>query len=104
MRHAYIVSPSDLSDLKRIVFDKLRIEPMVCSSLKEISKLQQADVIYFVASQTSMCSTAYQELVMKAFAATAERSSRSLLKLDKVNIPLGFSMLRTLPESIFEET
>lgn len=100
MGYAFVVSLSDLNVLKRRFLTNLKSGPIVCSSLQDISRLQQADEIYFVTSETSMCSTVYQELVVKAFAATAEQLNRSLLRLDDVSIPLGFQMLRSLPESI----
>ena len=97
MRKGFVVSPSDLAQLQHRVLSKLQDEPIVCSYAREVPSLEQAGAVYFVISEISMCSTAYQELVLAAFGAT-EQLHRWLLRLDKAEIPLGFSMLRTLTE------
>lgn len=93
---AFVLSPSDLSKLQQRYFAALQSGPIVCSSLLEVEELQHADRVYFVISEFSMYSTAYQELVTAALSAT-EQASRWLLLLDKVTIPQGFRRLRSLP-------
>jgi hypothetical protein len=96
MPDAFVTSTSDLDELEDRVLSRLKTPWTVCSS-PELDGLGQASTVYFVASRTSMCSTAYQELVRAAFGATEGRGRR-LLRLDAAEIPLGFEMLKSLPE------
>ena len=94
---AFVVSPSDLSKLQQRYSAALNSRQIICSSLLKINELQQADRVYFVISKVSMCSTAFQELVFAALAATEGRN-QWLLPLDEAKIPLGFSKLLSLPK------
>jgi len=97
MKKGFVASPSDIAKLQHRVLSQLEGEQIVCSYPREVAKLEQADPVYFVISEMSMCSTAYQELVFVALGKT-EQSHRWLLRLDDTEIPLGFSMLRSMPE------
>lgn len=97
MTIGFVVSPTDLRRLKVQVLDQLKPAPIVCHSQADINTLSRAEEIYFVASSFAMCSTAYQQLVIDAFP-TTEHSTRWLLRLEDVAIPLGFALLKNLPE------
>jgi hypothetical protein len=98
MKNGFVASPSDIGKLRHRVLSQLEGEQIVCSHTREVGRLEQADAVYFVISDISMSSTAYQELVLAAFLMT-EQSHRWLLRLDDVEIPEGFFMLRSLPET-----
>jgi hypothetical protein len=97
MAIGFVVSPTDLGRLKIRFLDQLKPEPIVCQSQTDINTLSRAHEIYFVASTLSMCSTTYQQLVIDAFPAS-EHSTRWLLRLEDVAIPLGFALLKNLSE------
>jgi len=97
MAIGFVVSPTDFGRLKIRFLDQLKAMPIVCQSQTDIDTLSRADEIYFVASTLSMCSTAYQQLVIDAFPAS-EQANRWLLRLEDVAIPLGFAVLKNLPE------
>ena len=97
MKNAFVASPTDVGLLTSSILRDLTPEPIVCSSFAELAALRQASTVYFVVSQLSMCSSAYQELVRAAFALTQDLR-RLVLRLDQVNIPDGFQMLQSLRE------
>jgi hypothetical protein len=98
MPHAFIASPSDLFALTRYLQDTLKDEAIICSSSADLPLLAQAESVYFVVSQVSMCSTSFQQLVLEALH-LVEESHCKLLRLDDVQIPIGFSRLQSLPVS-----
>jgi|ERR1041384_564974 hypothetical protein len=97
MAIAFVVSPTDFDRLKIRFLDQLKCVPIVCQSQTDIDTLSRVHEIYFVASRLSMGSTAYQQLVIDAFSAS-EHSTKWLLRLEDVAIPLGFDVLKNLPE------
>src|SRR5690242_19129134 len=97
MTIGFVVSPTDFGRLKIQFLDQLTPLPIVCQSQTDLNTLSRAHEIYFVASRLSMCSTAYQQLVIDAFLAS-EHSTKWLLRLEDVAIPLGFDILKNLPE------
>jgi len=97
MRNGFVFTACDIGDLQSTILNKLSDNPILCSSLSEIATLQDAEVVYFVVSETSLCSTAYQQLVFAVLDAV-NQSNRRLLRLDNVPIPLGFKALASLPE------
>ena len=102
MKRAFVASPSDLSRLSSPILSKLSGEPIVCSSLDEITELQRAEAVFFVVSELSMCSTAYEELVRAAFMVMRDQQRRFLLPLDDVTLPIGFQLLQSLREGLPE--
>ena len=100
MKNGFIASPSDIGKLQHRVLSQLQGEQIVCSHTREVERLEHADAVYFGISELSICSTAYQELVLAALVRT-EQSHRWLLCLDDTEIPEGFFMLRFLPEETF---
>jgi|SRR5215472_15939841 len=97
MRNGFVVSTTDMEQLRHRILSKLTDEPVLCSSPVEIIKLQDADFVYFVVSEITLGSTAYQSLVFTVFD-TGKQPNWRLLCLDKTAIPLGFSLLLSLPE------
>jgi len=97
MAIGFVVSPTDFGRLKIRFLDRLKPVPIVCQSQTDFNALRRADEIYFVASTLSMCSTAYQQLVIDAFS-VSEHSTKWLLRLEDIEIPLGFDLLKNLPE------
>lgn len=100
--NAFVVIKYDLEKLINDILSQSREESVICVGLyefgeSELSTLQQADMIYFVASETSMCSTAYQSLLIATFPFIKIEKCR-LLKMDDTKIPAGFPMLQALPE------
>ena len=100
MKNGFVASPSDIGNLQHRVLSQLEGEQIVCSHPREVQTLENADAVYFVISEMSICSTAYQELVLAVFVKT-EQSHRWLVRLDDTEIPEGFFMLRSLPEQNF---
>jgi hypothetical protein len=98
MVHAFVASPSDLAALESYLQSTLKNEAITCSSSAELPLLARAESVSFVISQVSMCSTSFQQLVSEALPLVDE-SHRKLLRLDDVKIPIGFSMLQSLPVS-----
>jgi hypothetical protein len=98
MVNVFIASSSDSLALIVYLQDTLKDEDVICSSSAELPLLVQAESVYFVVSQVSMCSTSFQQLVLDALPLVDE-SRRKLLRLDDVKIPIGFSMLQSLPVS-----
>lgn len=96
MKYAFVFSPTDFNELQTSTFNSFQGEIILCSSLRDVQNLKQADVVYFVVSKFSMCSTAYQELIGETFLLTEEKIQR-LLRLDEALIPLGFRVLNDLP-------
>jgi hypothetical protein len=99
---AFVLTQCDLVKLTRDFLADLEAESIICVGLyeleeTELEKLKRADTIYFVASQTSMCSTAYQMLLWATFPHVESRNC-CLLNLDNARIPEAFSMLRALPK------
>lgn len=101
MTNVFIASPSDITKLQHRVLQKIEAEYTLCSQPHEVKRLSQADVVYFVISDMSMSSTAFQELVKLAFLST-EHKEWWLLFLDEVEIPEGVCELRSLPRKHFE--
>lgn len=98
MAYVFVASPSDVSSLVSRLQGTLKDGPIICSSSTGLPLLAQAESVYFVVSQVSMCSTAFQQLVLDALP-LVEESRRRLLRLDDVKIPRGFSMLQSLSVS-----
>lgn len=99
MKYGFVVSPSDLTKVQQSIIPQLTGEQIVCSSAREVEELKGADVVCFVISEMSMCSTAYQELVLVTLD-TIEKTSCRVLRLDNTEIPLGFHVLQSLSEAI----
>ena len=97
MKNVFVVSPSDLAKLRQVLASRLGGEQVTCSSLHEIEAVKEAESVYFVISETSMCSTAYQELVFACLEAVGT-SNLIVFRLDNAEIPLGFSVLNSLPQ------
>lgn len=98
MAYAFIASPGDLAALGSHLRNTLKGEALICSSSAELPLLAQAESIYFVVSQVSMCSTSFQQLILDALPLVDE-SRRKLLRLDDVKIPTGFGILQSIPVS-----
>lgn len=98
MAYVFIASPSDVFALTAHLQDTLQEGALICTSSAELPLLAQAESVYFVVSQISMCSTAFQQMVVDALPLVDE-SRRKLLRLDDAKIPTGFSMLQFLPVS-----
>jgi hypothetical protein len=97
MAPAFVVSVSDLVGLVPRLRETWKDDVIICSSAAELPLLARAESVYFVVSQISMCSTAFQQLVLETLA-LVEESRRKLFRLDDVRIPIGFRALRFLPE------
>lgn len=102
--NAFVVIKHDLEMLRREVLSQSGIESAVCVGLyefgqAELATLRQADNVYIVVSKTSMCSTAYQSLLLATIPLIQAEKCR-LLKLDDTQIPAGFFMLNTIPEGM----
>lgn len=100
--NAFVAIEYDVEKLRADILSRLEPESVVCTGLyewdeAELVTLRQADTIYFVASKTSMCSTAYQILLFATFSLVNTQNCR-LLKLDDTEIPAGFPLLQMLPE------
>jgi hypothetical protein len=100
--NAFVVIRYDLENLNVSVIADSESESVVCVGVyrlgeSELENLQRAEAIYFVASENSMCSTAYQELLFATWP-LVETKRCFLLKLDNTKIPSGFPMLQALSE------
>ena len=100
--HAFVLIQSDLERLNADILPYSKVPSVTCVGLYELSEidsenLQLAEKIYFVISETSMCSSAYQALLLATFP-LIEKEKCYLLRLDGTQIPLGFSLLRALPD------
>lgn len=108
MKRGFVVSPGDVEQLQAQVLSKLEEEPIVCacfgtttkSHLAQVSQLEEATELHFVLSRTSASSTAHQILVTSALSAAGNKPCY-LLRLDDTKVPLGFEMIKLLPESGF---
>ncbi len=98
MTHAFITSPSDLVELASHIQSTLKNEKFICTLPANLELITQAELVYFVVSQRSMCSSSFQQLVLDAFP-LIDASRRKLLRLDDVQIPVGFNMLQSVPTS-----
>ena len=67
MKNGFVLSTTDMKQLRQQVLSKLSDDPILCTSRIEIEKLQDADLVYFVVSDLTLCSTAFQELVFTVF-------------------------------------
>ncbi|PQV63449.1 hypothetical protein B1R32_11110 [Abditibacterium utsteinense] len=67
--NAFVTIKSDLETLSRDIISQSKTKSVVFDCLDEfdeakLATLQQADAIYLVISENSMCSTAYQNLLI----------------------------------------
>ena len=97
MAPAFLASISDLTALVRRLQRNWKDDVIICSSAAELPSLPRAESVYFVVSQLSMCSTAFQQLVLDTLP-LVEESRRKLFRLDDAKIPIGFAALQSLPE------
>ena len=102
--NAFIVIQYDLERLNSQILSHSKSPYVMCVGLYELTEvdlnnLQIAEKIYCVVSKDSICSTAYQSLLLATFP-LIRREKCYLLKLDDIKIPLGFSMLENLPEDM----
>jgi hypothetical protein len=102
LTYGLVVSPSEVN-----AFDspqRSAVEPspfiVICKGPSTVSDLLRVDVVIFVITRNSMCSTAYQETVFLALAETAHKR-QELLRLDDVKVPLGFCGIAALPDARF---
>ena len=93
-----MVSASDMAGLFTKL-PRLKDETVVCSSAAELPLLARAASVFFVVSEISMCSTAFQQLVLDALQ-IVEPSRCKLFRLDEARIPVGLQALRSLTEDL----
>jgi len=97
MASVFVASPSDLTALVPYLRQAWKEDVIICSSGAELPLLARAESVYFVVSQLSMYSTAFQQLVLDTLP-LVEESRRKLFRLDDAKIPIGFAALQSLSE------
>jgi hypothetical protein len=93
-----VLIPLDMDRVKQLDFNSIGISPVYYSSKDGKSCLAEVDNVVFVVSETSMCSTMFQQAMLDALAGAREDSKKWVLKLDDVKIPLGGKQLWDIPE------
>lgn len=66
MAQAFVISSSDVTGLLTQLPRTLKDQTIVCSSFAELPLLARAESVFFVISEISMLSTAFQEYVLDA--------------------------------------
>ena len=96
MTSGFVVSVSDFAALTSRLHEVWTGDVILCSSVAELPLLAQTETVYFVVSQVSMISTAFQQLVLESLS-LVEESRRKVFRMDAATIPVGFKVLQSLP-------
>lgn len=89
---------SDVDRISTERFEDAGVAPVFCHTIDALPSLHDLDVVVFAMSETSICSTAYQFLVLTVVDTVPASVPKWLLMLDQVELPPGFAAIRELPE------